>query len=394
MKYSILLIGLFILCFPLTGQTKEELEQRKERTIADINEARDLLEQTARTRETNIGRVRILNSGIRSREALISVYEREIEQMTEDIASIQKQVSLLQNDIRRGKMEYARIVQAVYVNHTNEDKMMYLLASESLNQFYQRVKYMKYLTDYRERKVDEIKEMVKRLNKEQEALDFARAEKLAMIEQKEEESRVLSREREQKQSLINRLAQDERKLRAELAEKERIKNELEAEIRRIIEEEARRSADNSIYNTLTPEQRLVGNNFYQNRGRLPWPVDKGVVTAKYGVIDHPVLKGVKINNNGIDITSSSGTKARAVFDGEVSRIFAILGANYTVIIMHGQYISVYQNLVDLKVKVGDRIIAKQEIGTVYTDDEEGTSVLHFQIWKEREIQNPESWISR
>jgi septal ring factor EnvC (AmiA/AmiB activator) len=394
MKTTMLYVVLLVMVLPCIGQSREELEKQKAETIADIQKARDLLEQTARTRKNNLNRVNILNSGIQSRVELISVYEREINQLALDMEEIEVQIGKLQEQINTGKKEYVAIVRSVYFNHTNEDKMMYLLASESLNQFYQRVKYMKYLTNYRERKVKEIESLMVQLNQEKDKLNQARAEKLSMLEVKEEERRMLSREREQKRSLINRLAQDESRLRKELKEKQRIKDELESEIRRAIEEEARKSANNSIYGTLTPEQRLVGSNFSQNKGRLPWPVEKGIVTAKFGVIDHPVLKGVKINNNGVDITSTPGTKARAVFDGEVSRIFAILGANYTVIIMHGEYLSVYQNLVDLKVKAGDKVTAKQPIGTIYNDSEEGASILHFQVWKERDIQNPELWISK
>ena len=179
-----------------------------------------------------------------------------------------------------------------------------------------------------------------------------------------------------------------------MAENERIRNQVENEIRKAIEEEARKRNTNDLYSTLTPEQKLAGRNFAQNRGKLPWPVNRGVITAEYGLISHPVLRGVEIQNNGLDISSSPGTRARAVFDGEVTKIVAILGANYTVLVMHGEYLSVYQNVIDLKVKAGDKISVKQEIGTIYTNQEENMAVLHFQIWKSKEILDPEIWISK
>ena len=194
--------------------------------------------------------------------------------------------------------------------------------------------------------------------------------------------------------MIQELVQDERRLRRKLQEKERIRLELENEIRKAIEEEARKRNTSDLYNTLTPEQKLNGRNFAQNKGRIPWPVDRGIITAEFGLINHPVLRGVKITNNGVDITSAPDTKARAVFEGEVTKIVAILGANYTVLVMHGEYLSVYQNIVDLKVKAGDRLSVKQEIGTVYTDPAENMAVLQFQIWKNRDILNPSDWLSK
>jgi septal ring factor EnvC (AmiA/AmiB activator) len=271
---------------------------------------------------------------------------------------------------------------------------MYLLASESINQFYQRVKYMKYLKEYREGKVTELQLLTDEMEMRTQEMMVAREEKSALLTEKEQENQQLIRERSQRNGMIRQLSQDEKRIRREIQEKERIRKELEDKIRKIIEEEARKTSSNTLFSSLTPEQKLVGNNFLTNKGRLPWPVERGIITAKFGIVDHPVLSGVKINNNGIDISSSSGAKARAVYDGEVTSIFAILGANYAVIVMHGEYLSVYQNLIELKVKVGDKVKAKQEIGTIHSEPNEDMATLHLQIWKSKDILNPDEWLSK
>jgi murein DD-endopeptidase MepM/ murein hydrolase activator NlpD len=145
---------------------------------------------------------------------------------------------------------------------------------------------------------------------------------------------------------------------------------------------------------LTPEQELVGNDFRRNKGKLPWPVEKGIVTTGFGDNEVPGLRGSSVSNNGIDINSESGTVVRAIFDGEVTKVFGILGANYTVLVRHGEFLSVYLNLVNVRVKTGDKVQTKQILGEAFTDDREGIATMHFELWQEREILNPEEWLSK
>jgi septal ring factor EnvC (AmiA/AmiB activator) len=194
--------------------------------------------------------------------------------------------------------------------------------------------------------------------------------------------------------MVSQLRNREKELRAEILEKQRIAEKLEKEIAAIIAEEARRARSGNIYDRLTPEERLISDNFQGNKGKLPWPVERGVITGKYGVHPHPVLKQVTINSDGIDISTVKGARARAMFDGQVTKIISILGANYTVILRHGAFLTVYQNLVDLRVKQGDKVRVKDVLGTVHTDNQNNSTTLHMQVWKDRSSQNPEEWISR
>lgn len=146
---------------------------------------------------------------------------------------------------------------------------------------------------------------------------------------------------------------------------------------------------------MTPEQKLAGSDFEQNKRRIPWPVERGVITEKFGIHPHPVLTNVTVNNNGVNITTEQGTQARAVFKGEVSRVFGITGGNMAVILRHGPYLTVYSNLVDVVVKKGDAVAVRQKLGTVFTDANDGNkTILKFQIWKESQKLNPEEWLAR
>lgn len=385
----LLLLGLGISGF---GQSRKELEDRKESTLREIQITKEILDKTTLQKKNSINRLVILNKGIESSQSLIFTINNEIDILDNKINDLETEIERIESEIHLGKQEYADILYYIYKNHTEEEKLMYLLASKDINQFYQRVKYLKYLKDYREKKVLELEDLKKELVDRTTELIHVRNEKTDLLKEKENEALSLQSQRIERNNIIQRLSQDEQRIKRQIAEKERIRKELEAKIRKIIEEEARRSASNSVYSSLTPEQKLVGNNFLQNKGRLPWPVDKGTITENFGLVPHPVLSGVKIPNNGIVISSVPGTRARAVFDGEVTAVFAILGANYAVMIKHGEFLSVYQNLVDLQIKDGEKVKTKQVLGTVHADD--GVAVLTFQIWKAKDILDPAMWISK
>ena len=271
---------------------------------------------------------------------------------------------------------------------------MYILAGATISQSYQRYKYLKYISAYRVRKANEIDSLIVELDLQKDRLNLFKNEKLVAIEEKEGEQQKLLGQRSRRRSMVSDLERRESELRREVSEKERIAKALETRIREIIEEEARKLNSSNIYAAMTPEQELVGKDFRKNRGKLPWPVEKGIVTVGFGKHEVPGLRGSSVQNNGIDITSSPGTEVRAVFEGQVTKVFAILGANYTVLIRHGEFLSVYQNLVNVRVKTGDKVLTKEHLGVAFTDETENVSTVHFEVWRERTILNPEEWISK
>lgn len=393
-RFMLVLSVIFLGVTLVTGQSKEELQRQKQKAVEEIELARELMEKTAEERSSSLQRIRLLQQGINSRARLISTLEQEVTMIDKDIADTREQISSLNRDNEKNKEEYARLIYYAYRNHTNYEKLMYVLAGANISQSYQRYKYLKYIGDYRVKKADEIEHLIGELDRKQEELNQLRTEKLGLLEAKEDEQQTLVSERSQHASMVQDLQQQEEKLRKEIAEKERIARELEARIREIIEEEARKAAENNQYGALAPEQQLVGNDFRKNKGKLPWPVDRGIITTGFGNHEFPGLRGSSVNNNGVDINSEPGTKVRAVFEGEVTKVFAILGANYTVLIRHGEFLSVYQNLVNVRVKSGDKVLTKEILGEAFTDEESGVSTVHFEVWQERNILNPEEWLSK
>lgn len=393
LKASIIVLLAFVFC-ALSGQTKDELQKQKQKAFTELKLARELMGKTAEKRSNSVQHYRILQKGINSRALLISTLEQEVKLIDKEVNEVSRQISKLEVENIKNREEYARLIYYAYRNHTDYEKMMYILAGASISQSYQRYKYLKYISDYRVQKASEIEAIVDELDQREIELNLLRNEKLAIMEEKEAEQEQLVKERGQRSAIINQLKKEEARLKREIAEKERITKEVEAKIRAIIEEEARKLNSRNIYAALTPEQELIGNDFRKNRGKLPWPVDKGIITVGYGNNEVPGLRGSSVMNNGIDISSAPGTQVRSVFEGEVTKVFAILGANYTVLIRHGVYLSVYQNLVNVRVKTGDKVLTKEVLGEAFSDEDERVAELHFEVWQEKEILNPEAWLSK
>jgi septal ring factor EnvC (AmiA/AmiB activator) len=378
----------------LTGQSKEALQRQKQKAYDELKLTKVLMEKTTAQRSSSVKQLRLLQSGINARAGLISTLEAETELLNRSIQETEIKIGQLTIDNEKNREEYARLIYYAYRNHTQYEKLMYILAGATISQTYQRYKYLKYISVYRVQKASEIDSLIVELDHQKDQLNLLKNEKLLSLEEKEVEQEKLIGQRSRRSVMINELKRKESLLREEIRENERIANELESKIREIIEEEARKLNSSNIYATLTPEQELIGKDFKKNRGKLPWPVEKGIVTVGYGRHEVPGLRGSSVQNNGVDITSSPGTEVRAVFEGQVTKVFAILGANYTVLIRHGEFLSVYQNLVNVRVKTGDRVLTKERLGEAFTDETENVAMVHFEVWQERNILNPEEWISK
>jgi len=392
-RISILLLLLMVVS-ALSAQSKEDLQQQKQKAFDDIKMTRELMEKTTKKRVGSVQQLRLLQKGINSRAELISALESEVKIVNREIEFTKDEIKKFETENELNKQEYARLIYYAYRNHSSYEKLMYILAGSTISQSYQRYKYLKYISEYRIEKAHQIEQLMVELDLKRENLLALRSEKLDVMEDKDLEQEKLIGQRGRQSKMVKDLSRQESRLRKQIKEKERIARELEAEIRKIIEEEARKASADNIYAALTPEQELVGNDFRKNKGKLPWPVAKGIVTTGFGDNEFPGLVGTSVKNNGIDINSAPGTKVRAVFDGEVTKVFGINGANYTVLIRHGQFLSVYQNLVNVRVKSGDKVLTKESLGDAFTDQTHKVSMVHFEVWQERNILNPEAWLSK
>lgn len=389
--------GIFVLiqsiCF---AQSISDLQKKKQDAAKEIEYTTRLLNETQKSEKSSLGKLRLLNSKISHRNTIISSISNEIRIYDSFVADNTLAIEMLENDIQELKAEYAALIKLAYKNKNASDELLFLLSAETFNQAYRRLLYFRRYTEFRQNQAEIIETVQNILNENVKKLEQQKAVKQELIGRTENEKMQLSQEKGQQNSALKNLQNQKRNLQKKLNQQRKVEQQLEREIQKIIEEEARKNQakDGSGF-ALTPEQKLIGNNFEQNKKRLPWPVERGVIVEHFGVHRHPVLTNVQVQNNGVNIATETGAKVRAIFSGEVSRVFGISGGNTAVIIRHGKYLSVYSNLREVVVKKGDKVTTKQNIGTVYTDYDEGNkSVLKFQIWKESTKLNPELWIGR
>ncbi|KAF0239018.1 MAG: membrane-bound [Prolixibacteraceae bacterium] len=393
----LLVTGLFLFqCFIGFSQSVDELQKKKQEAENEIKYTTKLLSEVQKNQKLSLNRLQLLNRQIEQRNAVISAINSEINLYQQLIDNNTLVVRIMNDDIKDLKKEYAELIRSAFRNRNAYDQILFLLSAENANQAYRRYLYMKHYTEYRQGQAEIIETIQEVLNKKAETLEQQKLIKIQLVSDTKKEAQQLSQEKTQKNAEVKKLQKEQQGLRKKLQQQREIEQRLEREIQKIIEEEARKSkAAGTTGFSLTPEQKLVSDNFSQNKKRLPWPVERGVVTEHFGINQHPVLANVQTRNNGISITTEAGAKVRAIFNGEVSRIFGIAGGNTAVIIRHGKYLTVYSNLREATVKMGDKVSTKQTIGTIFTDVDDGNkSVLKFQIWLENQKLNPEEWIGR
>jgi septal ring factor EnvC (AmiA/AmiB activator) len=387
--FSIILFCFLFAPF-LSGQTKRELEEQRKRTLEEITYVDNLLQETSREKNTGITQLKIIGNKLVLRENIISGMRMEIELLTERINLNKLAIGMMEDDLRLMKKDYAHTVINSYKASKGNPELGYILSSRDFNQGYKRLKYLQQVTKFRHREAEGIIELIDQIAKSKEKLEEDLDNVTDLKGGEENQKDLLKQEQERKKRMVNSFGNKERQLRKELEEKKKIAQKIESEIAKILEEEKRKRTNKD----LTPEQKLIGENFADNKGRMPWPVEKGIITSQFGAQKHPVLTYVTENNIGIEITSSGKSIARSVFKGEVTAISPISGANMTVIIRHGKYCSVYVNLVNVKVKQGDKVNTKQEIGDVYADPADNFNcVLKFMIFEEQYL-DPEVWIAK
>jgi septal ring factor EnvC (AmiA/AmiB activator) len=388
--FALLLIIFLGFCACLNGQTKTELETQRKKTLEEIAYVDNLLKTTAKEKTESMNAIKIIGKKLNLRETVIRGMREEISLLTDKIDLNTVAIEMMENDLVKLKNDYSRAVINSYRNQKGNPDFVYILSARDFNQGYKRLKYLQQVTKYRRRESEIIYELKSQIEDSKERLQIDLSKISDLKTREEQQKKLLQNEQDKKQKMVKSLNNKEKQLKKDLEEKKRIAKKIENEINRIIEAE-RKKAIKSDY---TPEQKLIGENFIENKGRLPWPVEKGIITSHFGVQKNLVLKNVTEKNIGIEITSSGKTSARSVFQGEVAAVLPISGANMTVILKHGKYFTVYANIVDVKVKKGDKIITKQDIGYVYSDPgDNNNSTLKFMIFT-TEYLDPELWISK
>lgn len=391
MKYFLLYsILFFILSNCLYSQTKAELEDKRKKTLEEISYVDNLLKTTEKEKSESINAVKIIGKKVSLRESVINNMGQEISLLSERIELNSLAIEMMEHDLVELKNDYARAVINSYKQKKGFPDIVYVLSAKDFNQGYKRLKYLQQVTKFRRRESEIILELKTQIETSKAKLqnDFNRISELKSKE--EQQKTLLQKEQDNRKMMVKSLSNKEKQLKLDLEEKKKIAQKIEKEIAKLIEEERRKTVKSEV----TPEQKLIGENFLENKGRLPWPVEKGIITSHFGVQQNPVLKYVTEKNIGIEITSSGTVAVRSIFKGVVAKIFPIRGSNMTVIIRHGKYLSVYTNIVNVKVKQGDNVDTKEIIGEVYSDPRDNFNcVLKFMIC-ETDYQDPEAWISK
>jgi septal ring factor EnvC (AmiA/AmiB activator) len=390
MRYISVIALFFLFQSALFSQSMADLEAQRRRTIDEISYIDNLLQTTSKERQESMNSLSIVSNRLVLRERALSGMKEEISLLNYRIELNTVALAMMEDDLVVLKRDYAQAVVNAYKTMKGYPVMVYVLSAKDFNQGYKRVKYLQQVAKVRKNGAEVIGELKEQIESSKEKLS-ADLFVISDLRTKEETQRsLLAQEQRDRQQLVRTLNNRERQLQQELEAKRRVAQQIEREIERLIEEERKRAETLA----LTPEQRLLGENFSDNKGRLPWPVERGIVTSRFGRHRHPELKYLTEDNIGIEITSSGSIPAKAVFRGEVAKIFSIPGANMTIILRHGQYLSVYANLVNIKVRAGDIVSVGQVLGDVYADSgSNATCVLKFMIFENNsKYLDPEQWL--
>ena len=386
------------------AQTKKELEKKKVQLRKDIEITNKILEETRKNKSVSLNQLVALNKKIGMRQELISTITRESLILQYQVDQTNASIATLEQEMKELKEEYAKMIYFAYKNQSAYQRLMFIFASSDFNKAYKRLRYMQQYSDYRKQQKANIEKTQLELTKQREELISQKQAKMDLLMNLEGEKKQLTVEKTEQVEVVNTLQQKEQQLKAQLREKQRAEEKLNKAIEDIIRKEiddARKKAEKEgrpVAKTggfaLTPEAQKLSDGFASNMGKLPWPVEQGVITETFGVHPHPVLKGIETNNNGIDIGTKTGANARAIFDGEVSGVIVIPGSGKAVLVRHGEYLSVYSNLDDVFVKSGQKVSTKQSLGSIRNNEEDSKTEMNLQIWKGTIKMNPEIWLYR
>lgn len=416
--FKISLVFLTAIPLVLNSQSRGQLEAKRKKMQEDIEYTRKILQKTSAKKSAALHNLNTLNVIIKTRNAVIEDLKEELTATEKEIYVRIQRLSELQKEYELEKFRMAKTVVKAYKTRKNANELAFVFASSSFRQALRRLKYLKKLSDYRSFLIARINESKDSVQSGLKALEKSKEDKKEIIGVQVKEKNNLERDKKDKSRVVNMLSGEEKNLRKKIRNNEAAVAKLNSTISRMIaaeiaaarkkaEAEAAKNAprgstadnktDQSSGKTsssnlaLTPEARTLSNSFAASAGALPWPLERGYISQSFGVHNHPDLAGITLINNGIDITTNEGSTARAVYKGKVSAIINIPGQEKAVLVNHGEYFTVYSRISDVYVKRGDEVAAKQSLGKVWTDDD-GKTILQFQVWKGQIKQNPASWL--
>ncbi len=381
-------------------QTKKDLENKKKQLQNEIEYTNQLLAETKKNKKISLNQLVTLNKKITVREELIYTINSEIKILNKQINQNNETIKGLQNEYVKLKNEYAKMIYYAYKNQDAYSRLMFVFASKDFEQAFMRLKYMQQYNDYRHKQAEIIIKSKRNLDEKVQGLETQKSSQRVLLSSEQAEKSNLNSEKTEKEQVFSKLQVQEGKLKKDLEKKKKDADKLQQAIQRVIQKELEKIQKEAETENkpkpdkllLTPESQQLSISFANNKNKLPWPVVKGIVSEHFGVHPHPLMPNIDINNNGIDITTSTGSLTRAVFDGDVKAVVNMPGSGKFILIRHGEYLTIYSNLKDVYVKVGDKVKTKDNIGSILFDEDDSKTLLHFEIWKGQVKLDPESWL--
>jgi murein hydrolase activator len=394
--------------------TQEQLEERKARIQLEIQEKEQLLKSVKNKEKSVVSQLIIQKEKIGLKEKLIKTTEKQTKLLNNDIYINQVKINQLNKDLVQLRKDYAEMILKSYKSRSEQSRAMFLLSSENFLQAYKRAQYMKQYASYRKMQGQEIEGKTKQLMGYTNKIVVQKNEKEKLIQENVKEKSELEKEKQEQEKIARQIQKEKGKIVAEIKKKQQETRKIDQQIQKLVREaiaaaNRRTAAANAKANPkttaaekkaietstkiiLTPEGKIVSDNFKANKGRLPWPVEKGAITLGYGDQPHPVFKTLMVHNSGIEISTESGATARAVFSGEVAQVQQITPLKKAVLIKHGDFFTIYQNLSTVNVQVGDKVSAKETLGKIRTDGD-GLTILKFLVSQNSVYFNPTTWLS-
>jgi septal ring factor EnvC (AmiA/AmiB activator) len=411
MKQNSFLFILLLITYLSFGQNKDILKQQQIALEKEINYTTSLLNKTKENKKSSLVYIDYLDKKISSQERLLqllnieqNLLKKQIFKLENKILENEKSINDAEKEIIELKKEYAEIIYSLQKNKNERNDLMFIISSETFNQAYKRILFLREYSRARKTQAlqitknqDSLAINKQRLFSQKELIKSKKEQNLKLISNKKKSLNKVLISKDEKKTAVSKLQKSEQIFLKKIKDQQKKSRQLEQKIKKIIEEEIRlarekikRDKDNKI--SLTPEAQLLSDKFSANKGKLPWPLEQGLIIQKFGKQKHKVFGNIETFNNGINIATNKNAIIRSVFDGKISRIFFIKGEGKAVLINHGEFFTVYSGLEEVKVKLGDNILAKEEIGKVLTRENDDRTELHFEIWQGYDKQDPSVWL--
>ena len=402
----LVLLTLLISVGSYAQRSKESLEKEIKSLQKEIETANKLLKETSKNKEVTMGQVSLMNKKIKDRQKLINACNEQIKILERNIKKGENNINSLNGELKKLSGEYAKMVQFAYMNRSRYDQLEFLFASKDFNQAFQRMRYIQQFADARKTKMNQIANTRTKVSHEVAELRQNKEQQAELLAEQKAQQDALIQEKAELDAQVKQLKKKEGSIQQSIKDKQAQAKKFQKQIDDIIAEEIRKANERAAKDTkkgtnpkpdkmaLTPSEKALSTSFSANKGNLPWPVERGVVSSSYGKHTSAISDKVTVTNNGVDIVTVENAKARCVFEGVVVSVVKPSASNIGVIIRHGDFFTVYSQLDEAYVNRGDKVRTKQDIGKVHTDRSEGKTELHFELRHGTETLNPSVWLAK